>query len=169
MTPDRLKEIIDAYGASARRWPDSERAAAQALLASDAALEAYRQSAVTLDALIDAAPAADVPAGLAHTILSDAASHGSVDAHKQITTSPGLIRRLTGMMTQALPEMPVWRPAIGFAASLAMGIWVGSQGLVPLSGQTDETELAAMAGDEGDALSLVYGYGLGFGDWANDG
>jgi len=169
MTPDRLKEIIDAYGASAHRWPESERAAALALLASDATLEAYREAAESLDAAMDAAPLVEVPAGLAHTILADAASHSNQGTGLQKAASTGVMRRFVDMVKQALPEMPVWQPAIGFAASLAMGIWVGAQGVVPLSGQADETELAMLSDEEGDALSLMYGYGLGFGEWANDG
>lgn len=169
MTPDRLKEIIDAYGAAPHRWPEAERVAAQALLASDATLAAYQEAAGSLDAAMDAVPVVDVPAGLAHTILADAASHAKADVARTGTASAGLVQRLVDMVRQALPEMPVWQPAIGFAASLAMGIWVGAQGVVPLTGQADETEIAILLDDEGDALSLVYGYGLGFGEWAHDG
>lgn len=30
MTPERFRTIVAAYGADARRWPDGERAAAEA-------------------------------------------------------------------------------------------------------------------------------------------
>jgi hypothetical protein len=55
MTPERFRTIVDAYGADPRRWPDEERAAAQAwadlhrgeadtLLAESAGLDAWLTS-----------------------------------------------------------------------------------------------------------------------------
>ena len=55
MTPERFRTIVDAYGADPRRWPDEERAAAEAwadlhrvevdaLLADSAGLDAWLTS-----------------------------------------------------------------------------------------------------------------------------
>ena len=55
MTPERFRTIVDAYGADPRRWPDEERAAAEAwahlhrievdaLLAESAGLDAWLAS-----------------------------------------------------------------------------------------------------------------------------
>ncbi|MGF6243558.1 MULTISPECIES: hypothetical protein [Paraburkholderia] len=55
MTPERFRTIVDAYGADPRRWPDKERAAAEAwadlhrveangLLAESAGLDAWLAS-----------------------------------------------------------------------------------------------------------------------------
>ena len=55
MTPERFRTIVDAYGADPRRWPDEDRAAAQAwadlhrgeadtLLAESAGLDAWLTS-----------------------------------------------------------------------------------------------------------------------------
>lgn len=56
MTLDRFSILTDAYGADLRRWPEGERAAAEALLACDARARLVREEADVLDGLLDAAP-----------------------------------------------------------------------------------------------------------------
>jgi hypothetical protein len=53
MTANRVREIIEAYGADPRRWPAEERDAALAMVRADAALAALMQEGVRLDALLD--------------------------------------------------------------------------------------------------------------------
>ena len=74
MNTDRLKEIIDAYGANHARWPDAERDAALALLATSADLQAYRDAARTLDAFLDEASVAPASVDLETAILATAPS-----------------------------------------------------------------------------------------------
>ncbi|OZI66892.1 hypothetical protein [Bordetella genomosp. 11] len=54
MTPERFRTIVDAYGADVRRWPEAERAAAQAW-ASAHRIQADRilAQAAPLDAWLD--------------------------------------------------------------------------------------------------------------------
>ena len=52
MTPDRFRELIDAYGADSARWPANERAAALAFAKADAQAGAMLTEAKRLDALI---------------------------------------------------------------------------------------------------------------------
>jgi len=75
MTPARFAELIDAYGADAKRWPEAERAAALALLAHAPEARARLEEARRLDALIDAWPqpaAAPDPAQLAARVAHTA-------------------------------------------------------------------------------------------------
>jgi hypothetical protein len=51
MTPDRLQEILDAYGADPHRWPADERDAAAALLVATPALREAAGEAQRLDRL----------------------------------------------------------------------------------------------------------------------
>jgi len=51
ITPERVREIIAAYGAAAQRWPQSERDAALALIAADPGLARLRAQARGLDAV----------------------------------------------------------------------------------------------------------------------
>ena len=57
MKAERLHELADAYGADLRRWPASERAFAESLLAADPSLREVLDQAAALDALLDTAPA----------------------------------------------------------------------------------------------------------------
>jgi hypothetical protein len=57
MTLDRLRELLDAYGASPERWPPAERSAAAALLSESNAARGLRDEAARLDALLDLVPA----------------------------------------------------------------------------------------------------------------
>ncbi|TCW75898.1 hypothetical protein C5O80_36715 [Burkholderia sp. SRS-46] len=64
MTPERFRDIVAAYGAHARRWPDDERAAAEAWMrahpaeATAALAEAAELDAwLALDAVAPPAPA----------------------------------------------------------------------------------------------------------------
>ncbi|WP_224761057.1 hypothetical protein [Brevundimonas aurantiaca] len=57
MKAQRLHALAEAYGADLRRWPASERAFAESLIAADPSLKAVLDEAAALDALLDAAPA----------------------------------------------------------------------------------------------------------------
>ncbi len=69
MDLNRFREIVDAYGADARRWPEGERAAALAFAErSDA--HAILAEADALDALLDAGPTPAASPELRERILA---------------------------------------------------------------------------------------------------
>ncbi|SDQ49010.1 hypothetical protein [Brevundimonas sp. 374] len=72
MKAERLHELADAYGADLRRWPASERAFAESLIAADPSLKAVLDEAAALDALLDAAPRPVPSAALTARILAAA-------------------------------------------------------------------------------------------------
>lgn len=168
MTPERVKTIIDAYGASSHRWPAAERGAALALIDDTPSLAAYQQQAEALDGVLALAPRPSAPTSLVEAVLASAADldlPGAASAPVQA----GAHRRFWDAMAQLWPGMPVWQPAVGFAASLAVGIWAGAQGLVPLTADSGGTDYVLLEATDGDALSLIYGDSIGFGEWENDG
>jgi hypothetical protein len=75
MTPDRLRTLLDAYGARAERWPAGEREAAEALLAQSAEARRWREEAARLDVALDRAPVATTSADLAGRILAALPAH----------------------------------------------------------------------------------------------
>jgi len=122
MTLERLRAVIEAYGASAARWPVAEREAAAALLAESAAARALVTEAAPLDALLDAVPAvAPTPAMRAAILaLAPRAAQRPGDGWR------GLIDALGG-----------WRLAGAvLAASLVLGIVSGGW---LLAGQSAES------------------------------
>lgn len=75
MNAERLHELIAAYGADTRRWPEAEREAGRALLAAgqdDTAVEAARD----LDHLLWASPQPAVSMALRDRVLASAAAAG---------------------------------------------------------------------------------------------
>lgn len=57
MTLERLRTLLDAYGASPERWPPAERERALVLLAESTEARRLRDAARGLDALLDLVPA----------------------------------------------------------------------------------------------------------------
>lgn len=72
MTPERFYELLDAYGADFRRWPETERAPARALVAQGSP-ELRRQlaEAVLLDGLLDSHTVAVPEMQLIEQIVAD--------------------------------------------------------------------------------------------------
>lgn len=56
MKLERFAELLAAYGAGAERWPESEREAAEALLAASPEARAALADARRLDRMLDALP-----------------------------------------------------------------------------------------------------------------
>ena len=54
MRLDRFRELLDAYGAEPRRWPEAERASAEQFMAENAVARALADEARGLDAWLDA-------------------------------------------------------------------------------------------------------------------
>jgi hypothetical protein len=103
---DRFETLLAAYGARLELWPESERAAARALLESSP--EARRLCAAEdgLDALFAAAAAPEL--------------------------SPELARKLAELPIEhprpqkLWPFRRVWLPAVAWAAAAAFGVLVGT-------------------------------------------
>jgi len=75
MNAERLQQLVAAYGADPRRWPEAERDAGRALLAAgpgDATVEAARD----LDYLLWASPQPAVSMALRDRVLASAAAAG---------------------------------------------------------------------------------------------
>jgi hypothetical protein len=68
----RFRELLDAYGADAERWPADERAGARGLLAREPEARAALAAAAALDRILDLAPAAEPSAALVGAVLAGA-------------------------------------------------------------------------------------------------
>jgi hypothetical protein len=156
MTPERFRTIVDAYGADARRWPEAERAAAQAW-ASAHRIEAdaiFAESA-PLDAWLDGHVVAPPPRALFDGIVASAPARppegraalpwGGVAQRQEGTTSAparppegraalpwgGVAQRQEG--TTSAPARPpfwrrgrVWWSSVVFAGVGVAGGFVGA-------------------------------------------
>lgn len=75
MDQTRFLYLLDAYGAGLNRWPEGEREAARALLASDTSLQPAWHEAMALDDLM-ALPAAVPSYNLRERVIASAAGAG---------------------------------------------------------------------------------------------
>src|SRR5688572_15907257 len=77
MTSERFLALIAAYGADARRWPENERAKAQAFAAANpAAVDAALAEADGVDALLHLSRAAQPSMALRDRVIASAAGAG---------------------------------------------------------------------------------------------
>ena len=77
MTAERFNALIAAYGADARRWPENERAAAQAFMAAQpAAARAALAEADSIDALLQSTPVPQVSQALRDRVVASATTAG---------------------------------------------------------------------------------------------
>tara|TARA_R110000868_G_scaffold322583_3_gene583552 strand:+ start:16361 stop:16771 length:411 start_codon:yes stop_codon:yes gene_type:complete len=98
MTEDRFLQILAAYGSNPARWPDGERAAAQAFLAGHVELTS---EAIAAEAALDA-------------VLGSAARPPSDLLERRV------LRSLNAMPARG------WRaPAAAAAAALLLGVFLG--------------------------------------------
>lgn len=120
MTLDRLRQIIAAYGANPRRWPDDERDAAEALVASSPAARdmVARESLLDdgLGLLSDTVPDAAMARLTAATAFPPPRQNAA-STMRAVTRSGG------GWMTSLASAF--WPRATVFASMAALGIIVG--------------------------------------------
>lgn len=135
MTIERLKEILDAYGGDPLRWPQAERLEAQRLAARDPVAGALVTEAMSFDGLLDLAPSTEPSRALMAAVLS-------------ARPRPGPINWLAGLWRDLFPGTAAWKPAVGFALALALGVGVQSAAV---------GQLGLMDGDDmmSDQVSIV--------------
>jgi len=115
MDRTRLGELAETYGADWRRWPEAERDAARALLATDPAAERLLFEARQLDAALDLAPRLEVSAALRARVIAA--------APRPVTGRFAGLR--AGWRRSGAPGRSVWLSGMGVAAAVCAGLLVG--------------------------------------------
>jgi hypothetical protein len=122
MSPERLQELLDTYGAREERWPEDQRQAMRSCLDDFPELRRQLFEARELDLILDSFSPAEVD--LEQRILEALPSSA-----------------LDRMLNWLLPPMPQlwWRPAMAAALPLVLGLALGveSQKLVSTDVVTD--------------------------------
>jgi len=127
MTLQRLRQLLDAYGATPDRWPTEERAAAVALLASSVEARAQQDEAARLDVVLDLAPPVSPAAALADRILAatpvqemqTASNHEPLRGLRAGRRYQPSAARRNGKREK---RTRMW-PSLAAAASLAVVLW----------------------------------------------
>lgn len=111
MTPERFRQLADAYGAEPHRWPEAERAQALAYLAERGqAAERELFDARLIDLALDASPQPKVPDGLRAAVLAAGAA---------------LPVRRPSVLAELFGGRPAWLPGVGLLTACALGVVVG--------------------------------------------
>lgn len=144
---ERLAAVVAAWGADPARWPEDDRARLGHLLA--AVPEADRRDARALDALIASAASPQPPPGAVERLLARAAA---TPQPAPAVVHPPVWSAVSPPRRAPLRSVPAW---MALAASLLIGVWAGSAGLVDglLPGAADDAEWSAIdlsTGDDGD-------------------
>jgi hypothetical protein len=116
MTIDRLRTILDAYGAAPARWPEAEREAALALIAQSPEARAAVDEAGALDATID------VYGNPAENAINPLKLVAAITAQSQDNPQQAQAK-------QAARITIGWPNFAGLAAALVAGFLVGWSGL----------------------------------------
>ena len=97
MNAERFSQLVEAWGADARRWPQAERAQAEAYrLAEPQVAARLLAEAGAIDSLLDAAPRPVVSHALRERVLAAAAGAG-LRAHRPwFGFQPGRLAWLSG-------------------------------------------------------------------------
>ena len=140
LTADRVRALLDAYGADHGRWPQAERAAAQRLMAADPALAAEVAEAAAVDTLLDALP--DPAPGPALRVALKA-----IPERDRL----GWTDRLAALWPFEAP----WRPAAGLAAAAAVGLVIGLA--TPETSTADAALTVAYHDPVADAAAMASG------------
>lgn len=149
---ERLRDVLDAYGAELERWPAAERDALSAVLARSAAARRLREDAARLDAALDALPAVLPSPDLEARILAAASAAAGPRTVSSIAVARARrdagARRGAGWLTVALP----------LAAAAALAVWLtagrdtepavriaGAPAAAPAGAPTGDAALAEIA------------------------
>lgn len=117
MSLERLRAILDAYGAAPERWPATERTAAVLLLDSSEDARRAHAEAMRLDIVLDHAKAPPPPPQLADRLHRHGASgHGILRSMAHLLSGPSAV---AGGFSSRLV-----RPA-AFALTAVLGIAIG--------------------------------------------
>jgi anti-sigma factor RsiW len=118
---ERFEAMLNAYGADPRRWPASERAAAEAFAAHDPRAPALLAAAADLDAAIGAASPSPASAALREAIVASA-------------------------RIKAAPRRSLWWAGAGLGAALA-GAAAGAVTVgIMAPGMSDDLSIEQVAG-----------------------
>jgi hypothetical protein len=140
---DRVRRLIEAYGADPERWPEGERGGAEAAAAASPDLRLALQREAALDDLLGALPAVHAGAALRRAVLA----------------VPERTPAWRDWLAALWPFDGLWRPAAGLATAAVLGLAIGlatvpavpdaaADETVEISGQLAAL-LVAAGGDEG--------------------
>lgn len=141
MNEARFMELLGAYGAELSRWPEEERAAAEALLeVAPHRLKDIWESERSFDHLLSLEKDAPVSIALETRVLA---------------ASPDRSRKQRPAFVLGKVSLPQWATGGAIAASLALGLAVGYAGEPSPSGGADYASMLTLTGAGAGSVFLT--------------
>jgi hypothetical protein len=151
----RLRNVLDAYGADPARWPSADRMVLEPFVAQNADARVLMAAEAQFDGLLSRA-AGVVPAATADR--ARAALFAKLDGELEAAgTAPGVVVPFARKVVRppaAADTRGFWKEASVMAASLLVGFFTVSQGLLEGSG-LDPVQLTVSSVDEADDVSAI--------------
>jgi hypothetical protein len=124
MDVGRFANCLDVHGADFARWPADLRRAAAALLANSLEANRLLREARALDALLRDGPPLRAPTELRAAVLDGIAA--GLEARARARRRP-VVRGVPwrGRSGARFAPRAIWRPAVGLAACLVLGLLAG--------------------------------------------
>lgn len=144
MNIQRVRQIIEAYGAEPARWPAAERDQALAMVERTPELTRLREEAGHLDAALDAFAPAIAPPALRDRILARTAGTSQ--------RSPSALDRFLQWLLAGTPRERILRPVMASLLPLLVGFALGA--FSPANG-ADEVLVQNALADDVAALAFV--------------
>jgi hypothetical protein len=151
----RLRIVLDAYGADPARWPAADRMVLEPFVAQSADARALMAAEAQFDGLLSQAGGA-VPAATADR--ARAALFAKLDGELEAAVAaPGVVVPFARKVVRppaTADTRGFWKEAAVMAASLLVGFFTVSQGLLEGSG-FDPVQLTVSSVDESDDVSAI--------------
>jgi len=121
ITLDRLRVLLEAYGASPERWPDDERTDAERLLEESAAARTLWEDAAQLDRLLDAVPVSPPSPELVGRVLATAPRPRQARTWRGVVAAAVPLAAAAAVMLWIRTERQPARPAVATIPTVAVG------------------------------------------------
>jgi hypothetical protein len=152
---DRLRRVLSAYGADPERWPAADRTVLQPFLAQSGEARRLVAEEAQFDGLLSAAPQG---ASAAAVERSKAALFARLDGELgSAAVAPGVVvpfARKPVASPPAAASRDFWKEASVMAASLLIGFFTVSQGLLEGS-RLDPAQFSVSSGEDADDISAI--------------
>ncbi len=152
---ERLRAVLSAFGADPLRWPAADRTVLESFVAQSAEAQALMEEEAGFDLLLAAGHRVS-PA--ATSDRAKAALFAKLDGELDVVAgSPGVVVPFARKAVQppaAAASRGFWKEASVMAASLLIGFFTVSQGLLEGSG-LDPAQLTVSSGEDADDVSVI--------------
>tara|TARA_R110000824_G_scaffold366730_2_gene555632 strand:- start:165174 stop:165704 length:531 start_codon:yes stop_codon:yes gene_type:complete len=155
MSLQRLRAIVEAYGAAAHRWPVEERDAALALVGSDPQARAMLDDALNLDLLLDQAPAIPAPSDMLVSRIMAARPRAVSREYLAPPRTSGATGFWRGLIRDIWPYGSPALPAGALAASIVLGVSLGLFSPASMVGLGNGSATASVNSDIGEQLVVL--------------